>query len=168
MCLIKNSAISHLSFRIIYSEACAQSFMNLADSDSHSQIDASDEKLQRTDVWHLLFLSSVVDNDLHYENYSFASWESIETSSVQNSIARIRIYVLFKTSSKLPTLNLTARRRFDLEWWRVWDEACPNFTFKDFILIECKYLSEQDLPAHLGVINISNDFHLSHRCSNSH
>ncbi len=168
MCLIKNSAISHSSFSIIHSEACAQSFMNLADSDSHFRIDASDEKLQRTDVWRLLFLSSVVNDDLHYENYSFASWESIETSSVQNSIARIRIHVLFKTSSKLSTLNLTARRWFDLEWWRVWDEVCSNFTFKDFILIKCKYLSEQDLSAHLDVINISHDFHLSHRCSDSH
>lgn len=168
MCLIKNSAISHSSFRIIHSEACAQSFMNLADLDLHSQINASDEKLQRADVWHLLFLSSVVDDDLHYENYSFASWKSIETSSVQNSIAWIRIHVLFKTSSKLSTLNLTARRWFDLEWWRVWDEVCSNFTFKDFISIECKYLSEQDLSIHLDVINISNDSHLSHRCSDSH
>lgn len=142
--------------------------MNLADSDLHFRINASDEKLQRADVWHLLFLSSVVDDDLHYENYSFASWEFIETSSVQNSITRIRIHVLFKTSSKLSILNLTAKRWFDLEWWRVWDEVCSNFTFKDFILIECKYLSEQDLLTHLDVINISNNLHLSHRCSNSH
>ncbi len=50
MCLIKNLTISHSSFRIIYSEACAQSFMNLADLNLHFRINASDEKLQRADV----------------------------------------------------------------------------------------------------------------------
>jgi len=114
MCLIKNSAISHPPFRIIHSEACAQSFMDLAGSGPHSRTDASGEKLQRADAWRLLFLPSVVDDDLHYENYPFAPWEPIGTSSVQNSVARIRIHVLLKTPSKLPTLDLAARRRFDL------------------------------------------------------
>ncbi len=88
--------------------------MDLAGSGPHSRTDASGEKLQRADAWRLLFLPSVVDDDLHYENYPFAPWEPIGTSSVQNSVARIRIHVLFKTPSKLPTLDLAARRRFDL------------------------------------------------------
>jgi len=88
--------------------------MDLASSSPHSRTDASGEKLRRADAWRLLFLPSVVNDDLHYENYPFAPLEPVGTSSVQNSVARIRIHVLFKTSSKLPTLDLAARRRFDL------------------------------------------------------
>ncbi len=72
---------------------CAQSFMDLAGSGPYSRTEASGEKLQKADAWRLLFLPTVVDDDLHYESYPFAPWKPIGTTSVQNSVARIRIHM---------------------------------------------------------------------------
>lgn len=72
---------------------CAQSFMDLAGSGPYSWTEAAGEKLQKADAWRLLFLPTVVDDDLHYESYPFAPWKPIGTTSVQNSVARIRIHM---------------------------------------------------------------------------
>lgn len=71
---------------------CPQSFMDLAGLGPYFQTDASGEKIQRADAWRLLFLPTVVDDDLHYENYPFAPWEPVGTTSMENCVARIRIH----------------------------------------------------------------------------
>lgn len=68
---------------------CPQSFMDLAGSGPYCR---SDEKIQRADAWRLLYLPTVLDDDLHYENYPFTPWEPVGTTSVENSVARIRIH----------------------------------------------------------------------------
>lgn len=74
---------------------CAQSFMDLTGSGPYSWTEASGEKLQKADAWRLLFLPTIVDDDLHYKSYLFAPWKPIRTTSVQNSVARIRIHISY-------------------------------------------------------------------------
>ena len=71
---------------------CPQSFMDLAGSGPYFQTKASGEEIQRADAWRLLFLPTVVEDDLHYENYPFAPWEPVGKTSADNCMARIRIH----------------------------------------------------------------------------
>ncbi|KAL8894851.1 MAG: hypothetical protein Q9207_008392 [Kuettlingeria erythrocarpa] len=71
---------------------CPQSFMDLAGSGPYFQTKASGEKIQRADAWRLLFLPTVVEDDLHYENYPLAPWEPVGKTSAENCMARIRIH----------------------------------------------------------------------------
>lgn len=71
---------------------CPQSFMDLAGSGAYSQTDACGERIRRADVWRLLYLPTVVDDDLHYENHPFPRWEPFGKTSMENSAARIRIH----------------------------------------------------------------------------
>lgn len=71
---------------------CPQSFMDLAGSGPYFQTKASGEKIQRADAWRLLFLPTVVEDDLHYENYPFAPWEPVGKTSAENCMARIGIH----------------------------------------------------------------------------
>ncbi|KAL9628901.1 MAG: hypothetical protein Q9164_007107, partial [Protoblastenia rupestris] len=68
---------------------CPQSFMDIAGSGPYCR---TDEKIQRADAWRLLYLPTVVDDDLYYENYPFTPWELVGTTSIKNSVARIRIH----------------------------------------------------------------------------
>ncbi|KAI4138338.1 MAG: hypothetical protein LQ341_004716 [Variospora aurantia] len=71
---------------------CPQSFMDLAGSGPYFQTEALGEKIQRADAWRLLFLPTVVEDDLHYENYPFAPWEPVGKTSAENCVARIGIH----------------------------------------------------------------------------
>ncbi|MCJ1386666.1 hypothetical protein MMC17_009792 [Xylographa soralifera] len=73
--------------------SCPQSFMDLAGSGLYSQTDASDEMIRRVDAWRLLYLPSIVDDDLHYERLPFTPWEPVGATNVQNCVARVRIHV---------------------------------------------------------------------------
>ncbi|KAL8645006.1 MAG: hypothetical protein Q9210_006954 [Variospora velana] len=68
---------------------CPQSFMDLAGSGPYCR---TGEKIQRADAWRLLYLPTVIDDDLCYKNYPFTPWKPVGTTSVENSVARIRIH----------------------------------------------------------------------------
>lgn len=88
---VKNDAW-FLDFSVFAWTDCFQSFMNFANLDSYFQIKTFDEKIQRINVWRFLFLFIVVENDFHYKNYSFASWELVEKTNKNNCMIWIRIH----------------------------------------------------------------------------
>lgn len=49
---------------------CLQSFMNISDSDSYI-CEELNNKVQRVNVWCLLYLSSVIKDNLYYNSHSF-------------------------------------------------------------------------------------------------
>ncbi|KAL8935431.1 MAG: hypothetical protein Q9211_004706 [Gyalolechia sp. 1 TL-2023] len=71
---------------------CPHSFMDLVGSGPYFQTKASGEKIRRADAWRLLFLPTVVGDDLHYENYPFSPWAPVGTTSAENCMARVRIH----------------------------------------------------------------------------
>ncbi|KAL9023528.1 MAG: hypothetical protein Q9196_007148, partial [Gyalolechia fulgens] len=71
---------------------CPQSFMDLAGSGPYFQTEDSGEKIRRADAWRLLFLPTVVEDDLHYENYPFTPSEPVGKTSAENCMARVRIH----------------------------------------------------------------------------
>ncbi|MCJ1251980.1 hypothetical protein MMC30_009218 [Trapelia coarctata] len=71
---------------------CPQSFIDLAGSGPYSQADVSGERIQRADAWRLLSLPTIIDDDLHYDNYPFSPWEPVGTTNMENLVARIKIH----------------------------------------------------------------------------
>lgn len=51
---------------------CSQSFMNVSSLGPYFIPNSSNEDITRADVWQILYLPSIVDDDLHYEHRPFA------------------------------------------------------------------------------------------------
>ena len=66
-----------------------QSFMDIPGSGSY--FDSSGE-IERTDVWRLLYLPTVVDDDLYYESRPFSPWNPPGKTSEQACHSRVRAH----------------------------------------------------------------------------
>ncbi|KAI9747970.1 MAG: hypothetical protein M4579_007344 [Chaenotheca gracillima] len=74
---------------------CLQSFMDTAGSGPYCQSPSSETapRIQRADVWRLLYLPPAVEDDLRYESPPFSPWKPVGTASVEHSVARIKIHL---------------------------------------------------------------------------
>lgn len=67
---------------------CPQSFMDIAGLGPYI-CEGSGNKVRRADVWRLLHLPPVVEDDLYYNNRPFTPWEPFGNTSVQNCVFRV-------------------------------------------------------------------------------
>ncbi|KAI9715647.1 MAG: hypothetical protein M1812_005799 [Candelaria pacifica] len=71
---------------------CRQSFMDVAGSGPYFRTDSTCQRIQRADVWRLLYLPPIVEDDLHYQSLPFSPWEPIGTTSLQHTVARVKVH----------------------------------------------------------------------------
>jgi len=67
---------------------CPQSFMDIPGSGPYI-CEGSGDKVRRADVWRLLYLPPVVEDDLYYNSRPFTPWAPFGNSSVQNCVFRV-------------------------------------------------------------------------------
>ena len=67
---------------------CPQSFMDIPGSGPYVH-EVSGDKIRRADVWRLLYLPPVVEDDLYYNSRPFTPWAPFGNSSVQNCVFRV-------------------------------------------------------------------------------
>ncbi|RDL38515.1 Uncharacterized protein BP5553_02855 [Venustampulla echinocandica] len=67
---------------------CPQSFMDIPGSGPYI-CEGTGNKVRRADVWRLLYLPPVVEDDLYYNNPPFTPWAPFGNSSVQNCVFRV-------------------------------------------------------------------------------
>jgi hypothetical protein len=67
---------------------CPQLFMDIAGSGPYI-CEGSDNKVRRTDVWRLLYLPPIVEDDLYYSSRPFTPWAPSGNTSVQNCVLRV-------------------------------------------------------------------------------
>ncbi|CAG8982684.1 hypothetical protein HYALB_00000963 [Hymenoscyphus albidus] len=67
---------------------CPQSFMDVPGSGPYI-CEGSNDKVRREDVWRLLYLPPVVEDDLYYNSRPFTPWAPFGNSSVQNCVFRV-------------------------------------------------------------------------------
>ncbi|EXJ82251.1 hypothetical protein A1O3_06064 [Capronia epimyces CBS 606.96] len=71
---------------------CPQSFMDIAGSGSYI-CEGTNDKIQRADVWRLLYLPPVVDDELSYEDFPYAPWAPPGHSTSQNCVLRVACHL---------------------------------------------------------------------------
>ncbi|KGQ01717.1 hypothetical protein PAAG_11565 [Paracoccidioides lutzii Pb01] len=94
---------------------CPQSFMDVPGSGSYI-CEGSTDKVRRADVWRLLHLPPVTEDDLHYESRPFTPWAPIGDTTVRNCVSRVIVH-----------LNCS-RHNFGYQHW--------NWTLEDGTVIE--------------------------------
>jgi hypothetical protein len=67
---------------------CPQSFMDIPGSGPYI-CEGPGDKVRRADIWRLLYLPPVVEDDLYYNNRPFTPWAPFGDSSVQNCVFRV-------------------------------------------------------------------------------
>jgi hypothetical protein len=71
---------------------CPQSFMDIAGSGPYVT-DGSEDSVRREDVWRLLYLPPVVDDDLHYNCRPFTPWAPPGSTIASNCPLRVRSHL---------------------------------------------------------------------------
>jgi hypothetical protein len=71
---------------------CPQSFMDIPGSGPYV-CDGSDDKVRRADVWRLLYLPPVVEDDLYYNGRPFTPWAPFGNTSVPNCVLRVNSHL---------------------------------------------------------------------------
>lgn len=72
--------------------SCPQSFMDVAGSGAYAKPTASGTRISRADVWRLLCLPPIVDDDLHYDSPPFSPWEPVGGTTLEVSAIRVRMH----------------------------------------------------------------------------
>jgi hypothetical protein len=71
---------------------CPQSFMDVAGSGPYI-IEGSEDSVRREDVWRLLHLPPVIDDDLYYNNRPFTPWAPPGSTTAPNCPLRVRSHL---------------------------------------------------------------------------
>ncbi|EER25739.1 hypothetical protein CPC735_041830 [Coccidioides posadasii C735 delta SOWgp] len=71
---------------------CPQSFMDLPGSGPYISNKSSD-KVQRADVWRLLYLPPVVDDELYYNNPPFTPWAPFGSTTAGQCVLRVATHL---------------------------------------------------------------------------
>ena len=71
---------------------CPQSFLDMASPDKYAKPTAFGMKITRANVWRLLYLPPIVDDDLHYESPPFSPWEPVGMTTFEDSEIRVRLH----------------------------------------------------------------------------
>lgn len=71
---------------------CPQSFMDVPGLGPYFIPSSSNEDITRADVWQILYLPSVVDDDLHYEHRPFAPWKPVGRINENSCDLRVRAH----------------------------------------------------------------------------
>ncbi|PYI35268.1 hypothetical protein BP00DRAFT_363051 [Aspergillus indologenus CBS 114.80] len=71
---------------------CQQSFLDVSGTGPYAQPSGSEGQITRPDAWRLLYLPSVVEDDLHYESPPFSPWEPVGTTTLETSAIRVRVH----------------------------------------------------------------------------
>ncbi|RJE26824.1 hypothetical protein PHISCL_00849 [Aspergillus sclerotialis] len=66
--------------------------MDVVKSGRYAKPTASGIRITRADVWRLLYLPPVIDDDLYYDSPPFSPWEPVGMTTFEDSAIRVRWY----------------------------------------------------------------------------